>query len=142
MKMPIFVAFSVLVSAVTSQVALKASAPHEGVLVTIVEPEPVPRHDGALRGYMLAIAEGRLAVRDNCLVVKSEAGEIFQPLMSNENSDWQEETRTLRFGTRDYRIGDTIRMGGGGVVRENLSARIADKIPDCGDARLWSAKPL
>ena len=126
--------------ALVQQPPVGPAAAQGTVGVALLAPEPLP--EGAVRGYMLAIAEGRLAIRDDCLVVETEGGGLLQPLMSTEDATWDDARQVLRFGARDYAIGDTIRMGGGGITRANLPARTAAAIPPCGEAQLWGANPL
>ena len=93
---------------------------------------------GGAVGGAAARLEGVLSRLGGCLVVTADNGSRVQPVFPAGKARWNEAARTLSFAGRDYRPGDRIVLGGGGVGAPSAYAREAGvAIAPCLESDLW-----
>lgn len=96
------------------------------------------RSRGGVAGSALAMLEGRLVEREGCLVIEREGGLAVQPVFPEGSARWDDGARRLVFNGMSYRVGDRIRVGGGGIGDEaKYSARPGVSIPACRTESLF-----
>jgi len=80
---------------------------------------PVARYDWSPSdGSMDALLEGKLEMRDACLVVNpswDNGDAVMVPVFPRSQASWDAEGEVLSYAGRDYGIGDSIWAGGGYV---------------------------
>jgi hypothetical protein len=67
-------------------------------------------------GGATAILDGVLSRVGNCLIVTAPNGIRVQPVFLAGTATWNAEAETLVLRGKNYRLGDRIRLGGGGVA--------------------------
>jgi hypothetical protein len=83
--------------------------------------------------------EGVLSRVDNCLVVTASNGRRVQPVFPAGKARWDEAAGTLFFAGRQYKAGDRIALGGGGISSPSSYARETGvRIADCPVAELFA----
>jgi hypothetical protein len=82
----------------------------------------------------------RLTVHGNCVLVRTERGEVV-PVFSAGTASWDPGARQLAYENRRYSIGDEVSIGGGGVnpamVPALLRSPLVDVPSDCPTSQLW-----
>lgn len=83
-------------------------------------------------GSALALAQGRLVLRDHCLLLTAPDGRTILPVFPSDRVRWDAPSRTLIHQGRNYRPGDQITIGGGGVRKDSPAmTRIAGLVDRC-----------
>lgn len=94
--------------------------------------------DGPVGGAAARIDGVLLRVR-GCLVVATDSGVRVQPVFPAGKAHWNAATGTLSFEGRQYRPGDRITLGGGGVGSPAAYGREAGvEIAPCEVGDLWA----
>ena len=95
------------------------------------EPGPV--------GGAAARFDGVLSRLGGCLIVTAPNGIRVQPVFPAGKARWDEAAGTLSYGGRQYRLGDTITLGGGGVASPSTySDEPGVRIADCPVSELFA----
>jgi len=90
-------------------------------------------------GGAAALINGVLLRVRGCLVVETGGGVRVQPVFPAGKAQWNAATGTLIFEGREYRPGDRITLGGGGVTSPSAYRREAGvEIAPCEVSRLWA----
>ncbi|KZE94616.1 hypothetical protein AVP42_00900 [Agromyces sp. NDB4Y10] len=84
------------------------------------DPTPTPSSDTPSElatypssgGGMDALAVGKLALANGCLVIEGSDESMLVPVFPSDEATWNDGV--LTWGGKEYRVGDTIRLGGGG----------------------------
>lgn len=98
----------------------------------------VPRQDG-LVGGLAARLNGVLSQLGGCLVVTAGNGFRVQPVFPAGKAQWNQAAGTLTLSGKDYRLGDRITLGGGGVTSPSGYRREAGvEIAACEVSDLWA----
>jgi len=93
--------------------------------------------DGPVGGAA-ARMDGVLSRVRGCLVVATDGGVRLQPVFPAGKAQWNAATGTLSFGGRQYRPGDRITLGGGGVASPSAYRSEAGvEIAPCEISGLW-----
>lgn len=79
--------------------------------------DPLARHDWVEGDVaMQMLLEGTLEIDNGCLVVRAdETGDEFVVAFPRSLVEWDASAGVLTYGGVEYRIGDHVTMGGGGV---------------------------
>jgi hypothetical protein len=97
----------------------------------------MPPADGPVGGAAARI-DGVLSRVGGCLVVDSDGGVRVHPVFPAGKARWNPATGTLSFEGREYRPGDRITLGGGGVASSSAYRREAGvEIAPCEISDLW-----
>ena len=100
--------------------------------IAIVESER-PDHPSG----MVASLVGHLQIREDCIVVIAEGGQIEQPVFPSYSVSWDESTSTLTYESKHYKDGDPISLTGGGVNEKIFRAQKRIYIPQCPNSSLF-----
>lgn len=93
--------------------------------------------DGPVAGAAARV-DGVLSRVRGCLVVATDGGVRVQPVFPAGKARWDPATGTLSFAGRQYRPGDRITLGGGGVASPSAYRREAGvEIAPCEVSNLW-----
>lgn len=96
-----------------------------------------PLKAGEVRSSALALVSGKLLVKDSCLVIQTD-GKFLQPVFPFEKTIWDDEKGLLIFNGKQYREGDDINLGGGGVSNEGLYRQMKNvSIPSCSNFEIF-----
>jgi hypothetical protein len=83
-------------------------------------------------GGATAILDGVLSRVGNCLIVTAPNGTRVQPVFLAGTATWDAEAETLVYRGKNYRLGDRISLGGGGVAPSSARGREPGvEIVDC-----------
>lgn len=97
----------------------------------------IPAPDGPVGGAAARL-DGVLAAVGGCLVVETDGGVRVHPVFPAGKAQWNPTTGTLRFAGADYRPGDRITLGGGGVASSTAYGGEAGvEIAPCAVSDLW-----
>jgi hypothetical protein len=79
--------------------------------------DPLARNDWVKGDVSMAmLLEGTLEISNGCLVVRpDEVGDDVVVAFPRSLVEWDASTGVLTYGGMEYRIGDPVSMGGGGV---------------------------
>nr|WP_312116031.1 MULTISPECIES: hypothetical protein [unclassified Moraxella] len=90
----------------------------------------------------VAALHGKLRVKGKCLVVGTGGNTDIQPIFSEDSASWNEATKTLTYLGKDYKEGDEIHLGGGGLLNEAEFKNSPNvSIPDCPNTNLFAVCP-
>lgn len=90
----------------------------------------------------VAALHGKLSVKGKCLVVGAGGNTDIQPIFSEDSASWNEATKTLTYLGKDYKEGDEIHLGGGGLPNDAEFKKSPNvSIPDCPNTTLFSVCP-
>jgi hypothetical protein len=97
---------------------------------------------------MSALNVTKLGIVNNCLVLTNETGSSIKasssmlPIFPYYDGVWDEAKRTFTYEGKVIRIGETIRVGGGGIIDIDdylKRAKVKYYVPDCGITNYWVA---
>lgn len=93
-----------------------------------------------------ALVEGTLDVDGPCLYLATEA-DRYLPIWPASKTQWNADANTLRFDGYTYRVGETIKLGGGEIRSEpagpGFGSMVSGTAPasDCDTSLGWLVAP-
>jgi hypothetical protein len=85
-----------------------------------------------------ALVSGTVSVQQGCLLVATGDGRFVLPVFPLDAVRWDNTNRVLVFKNKNYRDGDPITLGGGGIQRSSVFTQDpANTIPQCGNVGLF-----
>ena len=95
----------------------KSAAMAQGEVV--VATRPAPADSGGKVTSPAGLVAGTLDIRSNCLVIVGASGVTTLPIFREGSFGWDAGARTLRYGGRGYRVGETLALPGGNLPRRS-----------------------
>lgn len=89
-------------------------------------------------GGAASVFDGVLSRAGNCLIVTAPNGIRVQPVFVAGTATWDAEAETLVFRGKNYRLGDRIALGGGGVAPSSPGHEPGVEIVDCEADELFA----
>lgn len=90
----------------------------------------------------VAAIHGHLKIKEQCLIIETGGTTAIQPIFSKNAVEWNESTKTLTYLGKDYKEGDEIHFGGGGLPNEDEFRKLPNvSIPNCPNTTLFAVCP-